>query len=169
MPKPEKSDNENLILIGAGIIIGAALGAALVLLAIRKLPQMQVQSQPAAAPQIQAASYKQDTEFIKWYTETIVKPSIQQVARESADNAIKQFMDANPRAAEVQALGGDVKAPRASAKPVWVINRDTEGAITSIDTITKAMPKPKKETQTKQPISLRTTQNINMFREHITH
>jgi hypothetical protein len=158
---PEKSDHESLILIGAGIIIGAAF----IFLVLRKLPQTQTQSPPAPAPQpVQTvSSYKQDTEFIKWYTETIVKPSIQQVAREAADKAIKQFMEANPRT-EVQALGSKTAKPRAKTG-VWMITRDSEGAITSIETVKDVQPKSQKDINAKPPTIIpapASDKNINM-------
>jgi len=125
---PEKSDNEALILIGAGIIIGAAF----IFLAMRKqlIPvqtplQPLTQLQPAPQSQMQtASSHRQDTEFIKWYTETIIKPSIQQAARESAQNAIRQFMEANPRT-EMQTLEPKTTKPRAKTGN-WMITRDSE-------------------------------------------
>lgn len=122
----EKSDNEILILIGTGILIGAAF----IFLALHKQAVAQTQASPA--PQ-QQPSYKQDIEFVRWYTETIVKPSIESAARESAQNAIRQFIEENPRA-EVQTLGE--KAPRTRSKNgAWEITRDSEGAITSIQNI----------------------------------
>lgn len=152
---PEKSDNEALILIGAGIIIGAAF----IFLAMRKqLFQVQAslqlqpqvtQSQPAPQPQALSSSYRQDTEFIKWYTETIIKPSIQQAARESVDKAL-QFMETNPRT-EMQTLEPKTTKPR--TKPFnWMITRDSEGAIASIETMKHTS---QKELQsTKQPMLL---------------
>ncbi len=127
---PERSENEGLILVGVGIIIGAAL----IFLAMRK------QLFQPQAPAVQTAlSPKQDIEFIKWYTETIIKPSIQQAARESADKAIKQFMDSNPKTeTQIQTLGPKTtKQPQPQPKTVpgnWVITRDAEGAIMSIET-----------------------------------
>ena len=174
---PEKSDNEALILIGAGIIIGAAL----IFLAMRKqlfpvqtslqpLTQLQPapQSQPLASQAgiaMQTAStYRQDTEFIKWYTETIIKPSIQQAARDSADKAIRQFIEANPERTEVQTLGE--KTPRTRAKTgKWEITRDSEGAIVSIETMKNT---PQKEQSTKSPIRLLLPDDkINTWKEHI--
>lgn len=161
---PEKSDNEALILIGAGIIIGAAL----IFLAMRKqlfpvqtslqpLTQLQpaLQSQPLASQagiaMQTASSHRQDTEFIKWYTETIIKPSIQQAARESAQNAIRQFMEANPRT-EMQTLEPKTTKPR--AKPGnWMITRDSEGAIMSIEAV--------KDTPQKEPQSISIKQHDN--------
>lgn len=180
---PEKSENEALILIGAGIIIGAAF----IFLAMRKqLFQVQAplqpqvtQSQPAPQPQPHASqaqaatqtasTYRQDTEFIKWYTETIIKPSIESAARESADKAIRQFMEANTErtGTELQTLGE--KAPRTKAKPgnKWEITRDSEGAIVSIETMKNT---PQKETQSLKPtISLRLPEDrINISKEHIS-
>lgn len=150
---PEKSENEGLILIGVGIIIGAAL----IFLAMRK--QLLQPSQP----QVQtAATYKQDIEFIKWYTETIIKPSIQQSARESADQAIKQFMEART---EIQTLGSKIEAaspPRLkAAKPGnWTITRDADGAIMSIET--------DKEID-KEPLKKPHTIKINTGRTNIIH
>ncbi len=138
---PEKSENEGLILIGVGIIISAAL----IFLAMRK----QLFQPQAPAVQTAASTHKQDIEFIKWYTETIIKPSIQQAARESADKAIKQFMDSNPKTetqTQIQTLGPKtLKQPKAIPGN-WVITRDEEGAIMSIETdkeIPQKQPKPR--------------------------
>jgi len=182
---PEKSDNEALILIGAGIIIGAAF----IFLAMRKhLFQVQAsslqplqpqvtQSQPTPQSQPQppasqaqaatqtASTYRQDTEFIKWYTETIIKPSIESAARESADKAIRQFMEMNPRT-EMQTLGSKTAMPKAKTGN-WMITRDSEGAIMSIETVKDT---PQKEQSTKPTISLRLPEDrINISKEHIFH
>ena len=154
---PEKSENEGLILIGVGIIISAAL----IFLAMRK------QLFQPQAPAVQTASlYKQDVEFIKWYTENIIKPSIQQAARESADNAIKQFMDlqleSNSRT-EIQTLGPKISKPKARPGN-WVITRDSEGAIMSIET-----DKEIKESPQKQPKHQIPTIKLIPGRSNITH
>ncbi len=151
---PEKSENEGLILIGVGIIIGAAL----IFIAMRK------QLFQPQAPAVQTASPKQNVEFIKCYTETIIKPSIQQAARESADKAIKQFMEANPRT-EIQTLGPKtIKQPKAIPGN-WVITRDEEGAIMSIET-----DKEIKEIPQKQPKSpVQQTIKINTRKDYISN
>ena len=102
-----------------------------------------------------------DPDAIKWYTDTIIKPLVQQAAQESADKAIRQFMEANPPIAEVQ--------PRTRAKTgnKWVINRDSEGAIASIYTMKDT---PQKEPQSTNPaISLRLPDKTNIDREHISY
>lgn len=143
---PEKSKNEGLILIGVGIIIGAAL----IFIAMRK------QLFQPQAPAVQTASPKQDIEFIKWYTETIIKPSIQQAARESADKAIKQFMEANPKTeTQIQTLGPKtIKQPKA-VPGNWVITRDEEGAIMSIET-DKEIPQKQSKSPVQQTIKINT-------------
>lgn len=158
----QKSDRDDaLILIGVGIIIGAAF----IFIALRK-QQAAVQT-PAPAPQQTpqatqiASTHRQDTEFIKWYTETIIKPSIESAARESVEKAIRQFMEANPRA-EVQTLGPKTARPRAKTGN-WMIIRDSEGAIMSIETVKDT---PQKET--KPSISLTSSDKINTWKEHIS-
>ena len=117
--------------------------------------------QPQQLPPYQL--YKQDIEFIKWYTETIIKPSIQQAARESAQNAIRQFMENQRAEAEVQTLGSKTAMPRAKTGN-WMITRDSEGAIVSIETMKNT---PQKEPQSIKPaISLCLPDKINMGGEH---
>ena len=162
----QKSDRDDaLILIGTGIVLGIAL----IFIVMRKDQTARAQAQPAPQPQqlppTPNQSYKQDTEFIKWYTETIIKPSIQQAARESAQNAIRQFMEANPRT-EMQTLESKTTKPR--AKPGnWMITRDSEGAIMSIEAVKDT---PQKEPQSIKPtISLRLPEDrINISKEHIS-
>ena len=163
---PEKSDNEALILIGAGIVLGIAL----IFIVTRKDQMARAQTTLQVLPTLQAQPpqqqfpYKQDTEFIKWYTETIIKPSIESAARESAQNAIRQFMENQRAEAEVQTLGSKTAMPRAKTGN-WMITRDSEGAIVSIETMKNT---PQKEQSTKSPIRLLLPDDkINTWKEHI--
>jgi hypothetical protein len=139
----QKHDTDSYVLIATGILIGAGL----IYLIMRKLNPLQFSLQPTTiAPLSQATrTHQEDTEFIKWYTETITKPTIIQSARDATEKAIKQFIDENHIAADIQTVGiGTTKQKYNKAAGVaWIVNRDADGAIAGIDTIktTKSIDK----------------------------
>jgi hypothetical protein len=122
---------------------------------IKNYETQETQVSPQAPPQ---QSYeRRDTEFIKWYTDTIIKPSIQQTARDSVDKAI-QSMKLN----EVQTVD---KPPISKATAGnWMITRDSEGAIMSIETFKhSAQSRETKATHLNNPVQ----ETINISKQHI--
>lgn len=108
-------------------------------------PLMREESQSLKMDRV---DYRHDTEFIKWYTDNIIKPSVQQAAKESVETAIKQFV--TPETQTVETI-------RTKPAGKWVINRDSDGAISSIETIKALVRTAPKEEMPK----------INNSREHI--
>lgn len=162
----QKSEDSVIIIFAVGVILGGLFAYKV----LKKL-QQQTQTQPQTPPPTMTAAgqpsqYRRDTEFIRWYTETIIKPSIERASRESADNVIRQFTAVNPPA-EVQTLGGaKTSPPRTHPKPVkWMITRDSEGAIASIETVKEPA---QRQTQTPKPeqIPPYISDKINMGKEH---
>lgn len=98
-----ESDSTPWIILGVGIVIGGVFAY----LAIKALQQ------PASSSSLISTASPPDTEFMRWYSDKIIKPSIETTAKYAVKEALSSFHPVPVPRASVQ-----LPSPAGASQPV---------------------------------------------------